>query len=380
MVKTVLFDVDGVLLSEERYFDMSALTVWEVLYSSKYMGLRPDKFKADPADEEIEKIRRDVFVDDQVLKLIKAGGVNANWDMIYLTASYQILYLLEQAKGELGCSLEKWLKNEIDRSVLMEIGNTLSGKDISIDFTAFLDDFANAELSKKGLMDHLDHLAKEKLGIETTMFGKMNELWYTCEHASQEWYVGDKHIIQSTGKPSVQTGKAGFMSDEKVLADKESVGELFYTLSKSGVRIGIGTGRPELETIEPFRALGWLDYFDINNIVTADDVLRAERSFPEHAPLSKPHPFTYIKALSCKQKSDQECLNEKLPVENGEETLIVGDSLADLIAAKEMGCLFAAVLTGLSGQEARAEFEEHQADYILDGVLGVKEVVQSMTK
>lgn len=35
----VIFDIDGVLLSEERYFDVSALTVWEILYSPAYMGL-----------------------------------------------------------------------------------------------------------------------------------------------------------------------------------------------------------------------------------------------------------------------------------------------------------------------------------------------------
>ena len=38
-MKKVIFDVDGVLLSEERYFDVSALTVWELLYSKDYMGL-----------------------------------------------------------------------------------------------------------------------------------------------------------------------------------------------------------------------------------------------------------------------------------------------------------------------------------------------------
>ena len=39
-MKKVIFDVDGVLLSEERYFDIAALTVWEILYSPKYMACR----------------------------------------------------------------------------------------------------------------------------------------------------------------------------------------------------------------------------------------------------------------------------------------------------------------------------------------------------
>ncbi|RWR12878.1 HAD family hydrolase [Siminovitchia fortis] len=380
MVKTVLFDVDGVLLSEERYFDMSALAVWEVLVSPKYLGLDPEQFKTDLTDTEIEKIRSEIFVDDRVLKFLKAGGLNANWDMIYLTAGYQLLHLLEQVKDELKESTTKWLTNEIDRKVLMEIGEALGGRKLTFDFPKFLDDFQSAMPTPQGLMDHLDYLSKEKLGVETRMFGKADQLWSTCELVSQEWYVGDEHVLESTGRPSVQTGKAGFMSDEKVLADKEKIAGLFDALTNSGVRVGIGTGRPELETIEPFKALGWIQHFDTNYIVTADDVLRAERAYPEGPSLSKPHPFTYIKALSGKTKTDEECLAEKLPVENGNETLIVGDSLADLLAAREMGCLFAAVLTGLSGQDARAEFEEHHADYILDGVLDVKDLVLSLVK
>ncbi len=380
MVKTVLFDVDGVLLSEERYFDMSSLAVWEVLVSPNYLGLDSEKFKTKLTDAEIEQIRREIYVDDRVLKFLKAGGLNANWDMIYLTTAYQLLHLLEQVGDELKERIAKWLTNEIDREVLLEIGEALAGRELVFDFPKFLDDFQNAKPTKQGLMDHLDHLSKEKFGVETKMFGKMDQLWSTCEHVSQEWYVGDEHVLKSTGRPSVQTGKSGFMSDEKVLADKEKISRLFDTLTNNGVRVGIGTGRPELETIEPFKALDWIGLFDENYIVTADDVLRAERAHPEGPPLSKPHPFTYIKALSGKTKTDEECLAEKLPLENGKETLIVGDSLADLLAAREMGCLFAAVLTGLSGQGARTQFEEHNADYILDGVLDVENVVLSLIK
>ncbi|MFS0644376.1 HAD family hydrolase [Siminovitchia sp. 179-K 8D1 HS] len=379
MVKTVLFDVDGVLLSEERYFDMSALTVWEVLNSSKYLGLAPESFKTKLTDQEIGQIRNEVFVHDRVLKFMKGCGINANWDMIYLAAAYQLIHLLEQVKDELEDRIKGWFTNEINRQVLLEIGNALKGKKVKLDYPKFLDDFQAAEPSKLGLLKHLDALAKEKFDVETNMFGKADELWSTCEHASQEWYVGDKFIFQSTGRPSVQTGKTGFMSDEKVLAPKEDIAALFETLNEHGIRIGIGTGRPELETIEPFKALEWLKHFDVNHIVTADDVLKAERENSTRA-LSKPHPFTYILALSGKTKTTEECLAEKLPIENAKDTLIVGDSLADLLAARKMGCLFAAVLTGLSGQDARPEFEEHDADYILDNVLDVKDIVLSLVK
>ncbi|WML25195.1 HAD hydrolase-like protein [Neobacillus sp. OS1-33] len=71
----------------------------------------------------------------------------------------------------------------------------------------------------------------------------------------------------------------------------------------------------------------------------------------------------------------KECLNTSLPLENAETILVVGDSLADLIAARQLGCQFAAVLTGLSGKDARSDFEKHEADYILDTVLDLKGIL-----
>jgi phosphoglycolate phosphatase-like HAD superfamily hydrolase len=76
-----------------------------------------------------------------------------------------------------------------------------------------------------------------------------------------------------------------------------------------------------------------------------------------------------------KETSVQECLNTSLPLENAERVLVVGDSLADLLAARQLGCRFAAVLTGLSGKDARSDFEKHDAEYILDTVLDLKGIL-----
>ena len=55
--------------------------------------------------------------------------------------------------------------------------------------------------------------------------------------------------------------------------------------------------------------------------------------------------------------------------------LIVGDSVADLLAARRMGCRFAATLTGLTGEKARTKFEELGADYILEDVTRLPEAI-----
>jgi phosphoglycolate phosphatase-like HAD superfamily hydrolase len=374
VIKTILFDVDGVLLSEEHYFDASALTVWEMLISSNYLGIEPEQFKTDFNEGEIKEIRELVFENDNVLKFMKSRGLNANWDMIYLSFCHQLIHLLSQIKETEFENINQWCQAPITRETLVEIGRVLSNYHVQLNFSLFVDEFVRTEATKQELFSYLNELTKEKLGVETTIF-KKGELWSVCEHVSQEWYVGDEHVLVSTGRPSVQKGKKGFLANETTLAPKQEIDELFEFLNAEGFTIGIGTGRPELETIQPFQHLDWLKHFDENRIVTADEVLKAEKEQPERKSLSKPHPFTYIMGLLGKESSVQECLKKVLPLENAETVLVVGDSLADLLAARQLGCQFAAVLTGLSGKDARIDFEEHEADYILDTVLDLKGIL-----
>jgi phosphoglycolate phosphatase-like HAD superfamily hydrolase len=375
MIKTILFDVDGVLLSEEHYFDASALTVWELVISKHYLALSPDQFKTDYQEDEIKAIRAHVFQGDKVLKFLKSRGLNANWDMIYLTFSYQLIHLLSQIKDTEIEKIDQWLQSPPNRDTLLEIGQVLEKYNVTTDFNLFVDDFQRSTATKQDLLGYLNVLAKEKLGVETVIFKDKDTLWSVCEHVSQEWYVGDENVLSSTGRPSVQLGKKGFLANETTLASPFEIDELFQFLTKSGFNIGIGTGRPELETLQPFQHLDWLKHFDENHIVTADEVLKAEKEFPASKSLSKPHPYTYIMALHGKDTPVSECLQTKLPIEKKEEILVVGDSLADLLAARQIGCQFAAVLTGLSGKDARSEFEKHQAEYILDSVLDLKKIL-----
>jgi phosphoglycolate phosphatase-like HAD superfamily hydrolase len=375
LIKTILFDVDGVLLSEEHYFDASALTVWEMLISHNYLALSPEKFKTDYSKNEISAIRNHVFENDKVLKFLKSRGLNANWDMIYLAVSHQLIHLLSQVKEMEFEKINRWCQAPINRGTLLEIGKVLNNYEVKTDFSLFVGDFEQSQATKQELLGYLNELAKEKLGVETSIFKGKGELWSVCEHVSQEWYVGDENVLTSTGRPSVQMGKKGYLENEETLAAQEEIDELFQFLTASGYTIGIGTGRPELETIQPFQHLDWLKHFDENRIVTADEVLKAENELPEQQSLSKPHPFTYIMALHGKRSSVQECLNTTLPIENSETVLIVGDSLADLLAARQMGSQFAAVLTGLSGKDARGEFEKQEAEYILDSVLDLKGIL-----
>lgn len=83
-MKSILFDVDGVFLSEERCFDTSALTIEALLKSEHFLGL--DKsFKLNTlSDETINNIRSKVFNNDLILNRLKSMGLNSNWDMLFV--------------------------------------------------------------------------------------------------------------------------------------------------------------------------------------------------------------------------------------------------------------------------------------------------------
>ncbi|WP_010631412.1 HAD family hydrolase [Sporolactobacillus vineae] len=379
MLKTILFDVDGVFLSEERYFDASALTVRELLLSNHYLGLGRDaSFRTTYSDQEIAEIRKNVFRNDRVLNFLKSRGMNANWDMIYITFSVQLIHLAAQLPEPLKAQAAALLQKPIDRGTLDQLREWFHSHPVTIDFDMMLKDYSGTKATRQDLILFLNDLAGHYLGVQTAPFKPKSKLWHIGEHASQEWYIGDDNVLPATGIPSVQTGKKGFMNEEVTLADPDTIRAMFRMLREKGVQIGIATGRPHLETYRPFGYLHWLELLDENHMATADDVLTAEKKF-DAAPLAKPHPFTYLLSYYGKDSDVRKLTSRKPePLPDGEETLIVGDSLADLLCARQIGCRFAGVLTGLSSKKARAELEAHHADFILDSVADIPELAKKL--
>lgn len=371
MVEMILFDVDGVILSEERYFDASALTVWELINSPNYLGLNPEAFTPAPEESTIRSVRREVFANDKVLHIIKTRGINANWDMVYLTFSCQLIGFLQKLVETDREAIRDFLNHDINQKSLQAMGRKIKSLDITPDYTVLVKDFEKTTAEKQKLLTYLNDIAEEKTGISTSVFSRNSALWDVCQRAFQEWYLGNEKLEEA----AVQTGKRGFLTDEIPIVEPEKLKQLFQKLKDRGLTLGLGTGRPEIETVEPLKALGVIDFFDGNRIVTAKDVLIAERKYPEQAPLSKPQPFTFVYGRLGKNHSEQEVIDTPLPLSNAKNLLIVGDSPADFYAAKSVGATFAAVLTGLSGQEARSHFEELGADYILNDVTEVSEII-----
>ena len=73
---TVIFDMDGVITSEQNYWNCAALTVWEYMHRNR--GIDID---AAQCMEQLSEIRKKVFCDDKIITELKARGVNSNWDL-----------------------------------------------------------------------------------------------------------------------------------------------------------------------------------------------------------------------------------------------------------------------------------------------------------
>ena len=72
----VLFDMDGVITSEENYWTSAALTVAEYMSMSAGADVDTEMYM-----RRADKIRERVFCGDRLIGLLKAKGVNSNWDL-----------------------------------------------------------------------------------------------------------------------------------------------------------------------------------------------------------------------------------------------------------------------------------------------------------
>ncbi|OFW77253.1 MAG: hypothetical protein A2201_11200 [Alicyclobacillus sp. RIFOXYA1_FULL_53_8] len=364
------------MLSEERYFDASALTVYELLFSPQYLGLNPadlQTFRPQLEESEVRAVRHAVFVADEVLHAMKQVGINANWDMVYLQAAFQLAQLLEAFKAKVGdteffATLLPLAGDGWTQQTLQEMGHSVKMQQIefSVRFGAYLE-FMSGCTSKQELFERLETKFAGTLADQVPSWAQLRQLWDLGQSTFQEWYLGDEYVTATR-----QPGKRGFLADEVPIVEPHRFAGLLASLRNKGLTLGIATGRPSLETRVPLHNLGWLEYFAEGRISTASDVLAAEMEYPEKRPLAKPNPFSYLRSyLQAVQAADVWKQPLPLPAQLGDGVLIIGDSVADLLAARSMGCRFAAVLTGLEGEAAREQFVRMGSDYIFDNVLEV---------
>jgi len=320
---TVIFDMDGVITSEQHYWNCAALTVCQL------MSDNPD---AVYCMDNTAEIRADVFKNDRLISKLKNKGVNSNWDLGY------VVYML-------------YIITDGDTEAMYE----------------FIESFSNI----LDVYDDIALAAAERTGGEFEYFKRNSTLWTDMMHIFQEWFLGDELFERVYGRKPSLSGKPGFIHREEPIVSKKKVQALFRLMYENGMDICTGTGRPYREIYEPLCRWGIFDYLKKDGFINYDTVINAENELEKAgmpAALTKPHPFMFLKALYGENYPNMKIISGDYDKARLKKALVVGDAGADILAAKNGGFDFAAVLTGITGQKARGYFERMDADYIFDSV------------
>jgi len=372
----IIFDMDGVITSEECYWNAASLTVWELLFSERYLALIPEDdippFKIEVTGEEIASVRKAVFQEDRVISFLKSRAVNSNWDLAFLTFSFQLVRLLKgwvETKGIDASLLE--IKEALNRGDLQQLSlPCFLRESFTPSFEEILGPWSKDARGEE-LMEALTAQLPGSCRKAKEIFAPFSPLWEKVRDVFQEWYLGEGNYRSLNQRPPFTPGKKGLIFAERPLLPAEKIKETLEALLEKGWVLGIATGRPFSELYPPLERQGLWPLFDEASIVTFDDVQKAERALKEKGEnvfLGKPHPFSFLKAYWGDKCSQQELLSSPLKRPPRGSCWVVGDSIADLMAAKEMGALFIGVLTGHSGAAARDLFEKGEAHAVLPDI------------
>jgi len=370
----IIFDLDGVITSEEAYWDAAGLTLQELMYSPHYwdIGAAIRYYPATNA-EESRRVSRATFPEPAILSL-KARAINSNWDTCYTAVCLHLIDLLVLSP-DLPAMLPlrpwdaKWIAAFRAQMTGAEerTGKLKHSFDI-FDKSPFYG-FVGLEL-----INRFDVYASEVLGYPIEgVFSRHSPFWSFCQDIFQEWYLGDERYTREYGHGPVQPGKPGCINFEQPLLPAASVRAILETLHQQGYVLGLATGRSLMEAEVPLKVQGLLSYFDEAHISTYDEVERTEarlRACGDQTLLSKPHPFPFLAAANPALRSGtaEQVELSLTSTRTGGSFVVVGDSTSDILSGRAAGALTVAVLTGARTAEARALLAQSCPDFTIHDI------------
>lgn len=377
-MKKVIFDIDGVLLSEERYFDVSGLVVWEWLYGKKYMGLpaEQDDFDSRCVNEgQIAAIRNKVWEQDCLLTWLKSKGINSNWDMVhmYLVTVLWLMANVYRTRSE-GNMLSLSFCSEQD---IHEAGKMLMGIPVpTADLILKQWEIWIPEKSKgHEVMVCLGEKAAQGWGNNARWTERFSKFYRMHTELFQAWYLGDDIFIRRNHTLPYSGNKEGFLEKEIALAGPDKIAHMFRELKKRGYEIGIATGRVREEMEIPFKNFGWYREFETQYIGTASDADTASRESAGIF-LDKPHPFIYLCGIYGNDKSQYPSyMDGTRKVMAGDEIYICGDSYSDLLGAESVRANFIGVSGGPGGERLSLLCKE-KGFLCIGGILEVLDILK----
>lgn len=375
MKNLIIFDLDGVITSEESYWDCAGLTLHELLYSPRYWHVSNNpSYKPAASAQESREISR-VTLPTWLILSFKARALNSNWDTGYAAICLHLIDLLSHlpARAELfplAPGDARWiarLRAQIAANALASSWNISQlqrswSEQHPFDLPVFQD------ATGLQLFEHLDAYASQILALPIEgVFARSKPFWRFCQNVFQEWLLGNTLYSDTHGRPPAQSDKPGCLFFEEPLLPPAQIRSTLEALQARGYTLGVASGRVFQEAEQPLAQTGLLSYFDKQHMGTYDMVTRGEkllRAQGRAEMLGKPHPF-HFQAAADWEHALKNVLNqtaEPLPM----PFIAVGDSTSDILSARAAGALTVAVLTGASTPEARELFLKSQPDFVIE--------------
>ncbi len=382
----IIFDLDGVITSEEAYWDAAGLTLHELLYSPHYWNLIGEKhYHPVTTAEESRRVSRSVFPESAILAF-KARAINSDWGTCYATVCLHLINFLVLLKQHLHTvppnllPLQPW-----DADWLATFRKKLSDnhlhnlEEAQHAFSSVNDLFSSPTFrGYVGLerINRFDLYATELLAIPVNnVFSRYSPFWSFCRDIFQAWYLGDDLYTQTCGHAPAQPSKPGCIYFEHPLLPLEQEKATLKTLIEQGYTLGFATGRVRQEADYPLKMYNLRNYFDDRHISTYDDVERAERELRvrgNQTLLSKPHPFAFLVAAD--PNYQQTILENPISIHTPfplspsarKQFIVVGDSTSDILGGRAAGAMTIAVLTGARTPEARELLASSNPDFTIE--------------
>lgn len=377
----IIFDLDGVITSEEAYWDSAGLTLHELLYSPRYWNLGDGEAYQPAASAQESRVLSRMTFPEWLILSFKARALNSNWDTCYAAVCLHLIALLAQVIDR-GAALqpfqpwdETWLAALRERiaanNLVQRWDNTRLHGEWRVQHPFDLPVFHGA--TGLDLFERMDAYAGQVLGYNVNdVFSRHRPFWRFCQVIFQEWLLGDALYTKTQGYAPGQAGKPGCIFFEQPLLPVEQLHATLTELRERGYTLGIASGRVRQEAAKPLEKYDLWRYFDEEHRGTYDVVLWGEaelRKTGQQATLGKPHPFQFQaavereRALALVKGAAQGTLD--IPF------IAVGDSTSDILGGRAAGALTVAVLTGARSPEARELLLRSQPDFVIEDITGL---------
>jgi phosphoglycolate phosphatase-like HAD superfamily hydrolase len=370
----IIFDLDGVITSEESYWDCAGLSLHELICSPRYWNLAAGGPYL-PATTMLEgrDISRTTLPEWLILSF-KARSLNSNWDTCAAAVDLHLIALLARLPHR--ADLQPFAPWNQQWLATLRTQIALAGSDLAWNTQLLHDEWSRSHpfdqpifggATGLALFEHMDSYASQVLGFPVVdVFSRSKPFWQFCQRLFQEWLLGDALYTRVYRHAPAQTGKPGCIFFEEPLLPAQQIQETLSTLRTQGYTLGVASGRVRQEAAKPLERSGLLAYFDEQHMATYDVVVRAEaelRKLNNFVMLGKPHAFQfqaaadYEKALAFAQGQPSAPIT--IP------SIAVGDSTSDILGGRAAGALTVAVLTGARTPEARQLLLQSQPDFVL---------------